>query len=664
MNKEKVYYKFIFPTHENIKTSSVNALISAEHYENGYVKTYEELSSQVKSYIDYYLTIPKYFDLRVYRDDPYGDNDISGWQREGGGFSLIVSHSPEVNNTNVMQSWTKFSLGGKTIYCSIIVSSGNFYYNFNLPEEVLVKSNLRDSIVSGRFHQNWYLTAEESAAYNAAGYGIFPVDREKMVFNTQYFKNGFHYSVRNSDYVQPPMLYTDLKEDLKKDFLDLEVTRRILYNYSGITPTRDIPKVVDPEYTGSSTHLSYDPPQEYIDRPPMPIKYWLLRDALNDRDPYGDCETALVMWVADSDPSDIPDDDPNIVSRLRGLHWKQYAIPISVRCCKENGEYNTKRFVISYPNVPESGTYKGREYSYKHRFHTRRNEDYDSRTLKEALYLPDLIEYSNNYILTYQNIRYTNNTFSSVFDIQKYLFNKLPSSALQSLYVRKNYRTSTTGMNMQCYYIRVDNPDETVYKINTSLNISIAEANNTSVIFKPNEHILQEDYQDKWTLLNEDWIDNSATVKSAINNNWFITLFSSDDSRIDQKHGVITLVNSRSLKELLESLTSKDWTHLYLSSLGISYECNWPTTDNSFYHIGSAEDPCYPLGLLDGHIRIGSTTYGRNTGNGVVIGFKNVYDYRHEDLHHFKYNSSTEEYELQASGNSSLDYTVYIMDYS
>lgn len=661
MNKEKVYYKFIFPTHENIKTSSVNALISAEHYENGYVKTYEELSSQVKSYIDYYLTIPKYFDLRVYRDDPYGDNDISGWQREGGGFSLIVSHSPEVNNTNVMQSWTKFSLGGKTIYCSIIVSSGNFYYNFNLPEEVLVKSNLRDSIVSGRFHQNWYLTAEESAAYNAAGYGIFPVDREKMVFNTQYFKNGFHYSVRNSDYVQPPMLYTDLKEDLKKDFLDLEVTRRILYNYSGITSTRDIPKVVDPEYTGPNTHLSYDPPQEYIDRPPMPIKYWLLRDALNDRDPYGDCETVLVMWVADSDPSDIPDGN---VTALRSLNWEQYAIPISVRCCRENGEYNTKRFVISYPNVPESGTYKGREYSYKHRFHTRRNEEYDSRTLKEALYLPDLIEYSNNYILTYQNIRYTNNTFSSVFDIQKYLFNKLPSSALQSLYVRKNYRTPTTGMNTQCYYIRVDNPDETVYKINTSLNVSIAEANNIGVIFKPNEHILQEDYQDKWTLLNEDWIDNSATVKSAINNNWFITLFSSDDSRIDQKHGVITLVNSRSLKELLESLTSKDWTHLYLSSLGISYECNWPTTDNSFYHIGSTEDPCYPLGLLDGHIRIGSTTYGRNTGNGVVIGFKNVYDYRHEDLHHFKYNSSTEEYELQASGNSSLDYTVYIMDYS
>lgn len=661
MNKEKVYYKFIFPTHENIKTSSVNALISAEHYENGYVKTYEELSSQVKSYIDYYLTIPKYFDLRVYRDDPYGDNDISGWQREGGGFSLIVSHSPEVNNANVMQSWTKFSVGGKTIYCSIIVSSGNFYYNFNLPEEVLVKSNLRDSIVSGRFHENWYLTAEESAAYNAAGYGIFPVDREKMVFNTQYFKNGFHYSVRNSDYVQPPMLYTDLREDLKKDFLDLEVTRRILYNYSGITPTRDIPKVVDPEYTGPNTHLSYDPPQEYIDRPPMPIKYWLLRDALNDRDPYGDCETVLVMWVADRDPKNITDGN---VTALRSLNWEQYAIPISVRCCKENGEYNTKRFVISYPNIPESGTYKGTEYSYKHRFHTRRNEEYDSRILKEALYLPDLIEYSNNYILTYQNIRYTNNTFSSMFDIQKYLFNKLPSSALQSLYVRKNYRSSTAGMNMQCYYIRVDNPYETVYKINTSLNVSIAEANNTGVIFKPNEHILQEDYQDKWTLLNEDWIDNSATVKSAINNNWFITLFSSDDSRIDQKHGVITLVNSRSLKELLESLTSRDWTHLYLSSLGISYECNWPTTDNSFYHIGSAEDPCYPLGLLDGHIRIGSTTYGRNTGNGVVIGFKNVYDYRHEDLHHFKYNSSTEEYELQASGNSSLDYTVYIMDYS
>ena len=67
---------------------------------------------------------------------------------------------------------------------------------------------------------------------------------------------------------------------------------------------------------------------------------------------------------------------------------------------------------------------------------------------------------------------------------------------------------------------------------------------------------------------------------------------------------------------------------------------------------------------MDGHIRIGSTTYGRNTGNGVVIGFKNVYDYRHEDLHHFKYNSLTEEYELQASGNSSLYYTVYIMDYS
>ena len=98
------------------------------------------------------------------------------------------------------------------------------------------------------------------------------------------------------------MKYKDIQEDLKKDFIDLEVTRRILYDYNdGVSP-QNITKIKIPaKVTGTGTSAVIDletSPNEYINHKPMPIKYNLLRSSLDDRDPYGDCETVLVMWVS------------------------------------------------------------------------------------------------------------------------------------------------------------------------------------------------------------------------------------------------------------------------------------------------------------------------------------------------------------------------------
>ena len=60
------------------------------------------------------------------------------------------------------------------------------------------------------------------------------------------------------------------------------------------------------------------------------------------------------------------------------------------------------------------------------------------------------------------------------------------------------------------------------------------------------------------------------------------------------------------------------------------------------------------------YIKIGNTIYGSNTGNGIVLGFKNVLDYKNEDLHHFKYNSNTKKYEFVNNTNNTLIYTAYI----
>lgn len=67
-----------------------------------------------------------------------------------------------------------------------------------------------------------------------------------------------------------------------------------------------------------------------------------------------------------------------------------------------------------------------------------------------------------------------------------------------------------------------------------------------------------------------------------------------------------------------------------------------------------------PLDVLDGHIKIGSTTYGSNTSNHlVVVGFKDVFDYTNDDNHHFHYDSTSNSYVLTKNQNNS--YAAYVM---
>jgi len=357
MSKREMYFKFIFPKYENLQSQAVIDLcdwfkdktyVEAENKKPfGYVTTYERLASKglsrIKNYIDYYKdNIPKYFDIRNYIDQ---DIDV-----QAGGFSLIVSDSPEVNKDS-KHGWTKFKSSAVTkdnsdtrvVYCSVIVSSGDFYYNWNLPEEVLHKAvYLRNKVVIDKFHTNWYLQSNE----HTDNFTKYNIGREKRVFNRAYFDSKRQYgiitnsqhSVENEKYVEVPKKYTDLVEDLKRDFVDLEVTRRVLYSNDNEISNITIPTIVGTS-TGINTVLSYDPPQDYKNFPPMPIPYDLLRNTLNDNDPYGDCETVLVMWVADTDPA-----DKKGTTGVKELVWEQYAIPISVRCVvKKNGEDTYKK---------------------------------------------------------------------------------------------------------------------------------------------------------------------------------------------------------------------------------------------------------------------------------------------------------------------------------
>ena len=64
MSTSQVYYKFIFPDHDKVQTSAITTLLS-KHPNN--VIAYDELSEKnpaVKQYLDDYLQIPKYFNLR------------------------------------------------------------------------------------------------------------------------------------------------------------------------------------------------------------------------------------------------------------------------------------------------------------------------------------------------------------------------------------------------------------------------------------------------------------------------------------------------------------------------------------------------------------------------------------------------------------------------
>ena len=124
MSTSQVYYKFIFPDHDKVQTSAITTLLSA-HPNN--VIAYDELADRnpaVKQYLDDYLQIPKYFNLRN-----YWDTQIF----QGGGVSLIVSDTPEVMYNKYIKFNSTYNGVTKTVYCGLMISSGDFYYNYNLP---------------------------------------------------------------------------------------------------------------------------------------------------------------------------------------------------------------------------------------------------------------------------------------------------------------------------------------------------------------------------------------------------------------------------------------------------------------------------------------------------------------------------------------------------
>lgn len=874
MNKQEIFYKFLFPTYDSIsgldsdpiptsdgtdQISEVRALCKACPER---VITYDRLNPTLKKYVDEYLKIPKYFNLRNYWDS---------YPCQEGGMSLMVSHTPEVGGD--FGGYTKFkSTDNKTVYCSLMVSSGDFYYNWCLPEEVIAKSKLRDEVVRNRFHSNWYFNDDERVLYNNVNYGVvrklktdypklyhgsgddkveytaeeyinegYPEGRgyasamnphfgqEKRIFVQHYFSYpGFHYvyqgtaksyinfrdannniyqasdvyykdhngniyhqanyfdergavipdvsnasytteNIINSDneaytiknvqkipvdgscgyfvegtdthvtrykyYYQDKLVHTrkdssdnthyyiilstplpngvtelevipyfnveeyrELSEDLKRDFINLEVTRRILHHgdtgYENIqsSSTSDIPSIInpvdlrfngghptqdlsdflaktkgDPDYlsplhpdrSSNNTVLSFEPPQEYIDRPPLQIPYNLLRYALNDRPPFSDCETVLIMWVADSDPlakeSDgttdvIPDGD---IAELHNLNWQQYAIPVSIRCCFKDDSCNTSRFLVVYPHGHTSAV------DDDYMFHFRCAEKYKISNFKEAMYLKDLIKYSNDYIITYQHKEY----YNKGFDIQKYLFNEV-QSAFKELYVKKAYVSGSYNRENQIYYIKVDNQNNNVYHIDTNLDICFAKGESSAVIFEPSE-VLTRDKYEKW-----DFDDTSFGIDNDwyINDDQFIALFDAqyknNGNRVfTEVSGLLTLERSSDLRAFLRTIYSANtstWNDIYISSLGVS-----PTNQINNDSVKLSGKPkgnviLLTLGVLDGYINIGGTTYGSTKNHKIVVGLKNVFDYTYDGYHHFQYNSSTNQYELD---DSTREYTAYIMDY-
>ena len=676
MSKREMYFKFIFPKYENLQSQAVIDLcdwfkdktyVEAENKKPfGYVTTYERLASKglsrIKNYIDYYKdNIPKYFDIRNYIDQ---DIDV-----QAGGFSLIVSDSPEVNKDS-KHGWTKFKSSAVTkdnsdtrvVYCSVIVSSGDFYYNWNLPEEVLHKAvYLRNKVVIDKFHTNWYLQSNE----HTDNFTKYNIGREKRVFNRAYFDSKRQYgiitnsqhSVENEKYVEVPKKYTDLVEDLKRDFVDLEVTRRVLYSNDNEISNITIPTIVGTS-TGINTVLSYDPPQDYKNFPPMPIPYDLLRNTLNDNDPYGDCETVLVMWVADTDPA-----DKKGTTGVKELVWEQYAIPISVRCVvKKNGEdtYNENRFLISYP-FDEDITGET-----KFKFHVRRNDKYNKNDFKEALYLPDLIKYSNDYLITFQYTSINNNSYKKAFDIQNYLFKK-HNYTCSALYVRKQAEAQTADNKQnQSYYMLVDSNKYTINKVNVNdPSKGRNYINNTKgKPFEPSKVLSIDDYK-RWNFDDKSWgfKDTFFIVlfnKSAKDNNGNVI----QSSVITEKSGEVVLIDAKGdtglkskLNNAVKDNSGNEWKDLYLCSFGVTYL----KLRNVDWFLYGKDFPCVPLGFLDGHIQIDSTEYGSNKPNKkVVVGFKNAFDYASDDYYHFIYNDTTGKY--TCSNPTSM--TAYVMNYT
>lgn len=802
MNKQEVYYKFILTDYHSLTYKPLNSdfvptndgadqlgevrALCRECPER--VITYDQLTASnpismyansangwtsekketIKSYVDAWLREPKYFNLRNYEDS-------IPTQRLG--MSLMVSHTPEVGGS--YGDWTKLKVNGKTVYYSLIVSSGDFFYGFTLPDKVISKSGLRDKIVNERFHSNWFFTAEEKEAWSSIS--NVDVGQEKRVFAQHYFnknypygyqaapkffvyyyngsskylrervscvgKDGNVYKGTNKDFpphaevskyyltdnpsvtlmrsqrytssdvtrsgsqyflnsdpsvevspIRTVELYVDFNEDLKRDFIDLEATRRILYysdtnnsdtqlkytdngntRYVTIQSTIDIPKISSGVYY--NTELSYEPPQVYIDAPPLQIPYNLLRYCLNDRPPFGDCETVLVMWVADSgtDPDDVAE---NNVKALHDLNWQQYAIPMSIRCYYKqpvSGKLLSKeRFLVSYPYK-----WKSRESTY--RFHIRCNEAYNKNEFREALYLRDLVDYSEDFVITYQytghsgttrydtdgdGIKETSVNYSDVFNVQKYVLRHALSS-FKKLYAKKGYTSLSMNQQQQVYYLAV--PDST-YRIvtdNTRLKACFCTlSTDTDTLFAPSTVLTRANYE-HWDFDDITYKDDYGLNDWHVEDSRFIALF--DANSFETKSGTFELINATELREFLKSKSpNESWDDIYLSSIGFTNSDQMVGESLMTSRVGCTH---FSIGFLDKYIKINGITYGSTINNKVVVGFKKLFDYKYEGLYHFHYNASSNSYKsvISTYNSSTGSYdlverpvtcTAYVMDYT
>ena len=304
MNKQEVYYKFILTNYHSLtykpgnpgfvptndgadQLGEVRALckqcpervitydqLTASNpismYANGTNGWTSAKKNTIKSYIDAWLREPKYFNLRNYWDaNPCQE----------GGMSLMVSHTPEVGGD--FGEWTKLRVNGKTVYFSLMVSSGDFFYGFTLPDKVLKKSGLRDKIVNDRFHSNWFFTMEEKLAWK----DIFNVDvgQEKRVFVQNYFNENFpygnhaapkffvYYYSGNSKYLRESVSCIDKNGNIhtgtNKDFPPhAEVSRYYLTDNPSVTLTRsqrytssDVTKDGSRYFLNSNTSVEVSP---------------------------------------------------------------------------------------------------------------------------------------------------------------------------------------------------------------------------------------------------------------------------------------------------------------------------------------------------------------------------------------------------------------------
>lgn len=839
--KKEIYYKFIFPDYNSLSGSDSDPIPKSDGTNQiGEVRslcracpsrviTYDQLAAatpitmyadswsaekraSIKKYIDEYLKIPKYFNLRN-----YWDANVC----QEGGMSLMVSDSPELGVD--LQTYTKFTVDGKTIYCAVMISSGDFFYNFCLPDEVIEKSGLREKIVTEKFHSNWFISEDDQLIQrtvpraivfnnsdhvdyhkNESYYSYIPdpnypgypydglmdfyspsdvnpkVGSEKRVFVQKYFSDFFQYGLQGGG--KAVKNYTDLNEDLKRDFIALEATRRILYYNSDttkltnpnneivkITSTSDIPIIdtdISPKmqpgvaqglawwkdssdsdqyktpieinkynsttkkwekvtvYTredyardncallrkmskivttqlvknidelGKNTATSYEPPRVYRTEEhgcqPLQIPYNLLRYAMNDRPPFTDCETVLVMWVADKDPMST---DVTTVAGLHNCNFEQYAIPISVRCCStDSTNHIHDRFLVDYPRKwsihnNDDNTVDKSKSRLAYRYHTRRAE---STTFPEVMYLQDIAYCSNDHILVYQNSSYINKGF----DVQGYLLKNYKDS-FEKLYALKTYyKTSVTdsaaasnNQNGQLYYIRVNENDannQKVFDINTAnydaisnRRICICKPNSTD-IFKPSEKIYRKNVNGgKWNPtgtiapsgdvsilgVTRHWNFDDVNYHTQfgyndwrIDDNSFITLFNANH-KVNNKpvftmleNCELELVNSQALYNILGNANDR-WDDIYISSLGVTrYN---PVLIDAIFH-GGQGNIIYSIGVLDNHIKLNNTAYGSSTNNKIVVGFANMLDFHIEDLYHFKYINN--EYK---SVKTTLDLATY-----